>query len=123
MMNVYTGIVTTNAQGEAIAQLPSYFEKLNINYTYQLTIIGQFAQAIILREIEGNQFTVKTDKPNVKVSWLVTGVRNDPYAQEHRVIPEEEKKGDERGKYLYPEGYHQSSERSIALPPVNTPVK
>lgn len=123
MMNVYTGIVTTNAQGEAIAQLPSYFEKLNINYTYQLTIIGQFAQAIIGKEIEGNQFTVKTDKPNVKVSWLVTGVRNDPYAQEHRVIPEEEKKGEERGNYLYPEGYHQSSARSIAPLPANLPVR
>jgi hypothetical protein len=117
MMNVYTGTVTTNATGEAMAQLPIYFEKLNINYTYQLTVIGQFAQAIILEEINNNRFVIKTDKPNVKVSWLVTGVRNDPYAQEHRVVPEEDKKGEERGKYLYPEGYHALQEKSIASPP------
>lgn len=113
MMNVYTGTITTGENNEAIAQLPDYFEKLNINYTYQLTVIGQFAQAIVLQEIKGNRFTIKTDKSHVKVSWLVTGVRNDPYAQEHRVVPEENKKSGERGKYLYPQGYHASEEQSL----------
>jgi hypothetical protein len=124
MMNVYTGTITTNASGDAIAQLPAYFQKLNINYTYQLTVIGQFAQAIISEEINNNRFAIKTDKPNVKVSWLVTGIRNDPYAQEHRVVPEEEKKREERGKYLYPEGYHASPEKSIApVPEMDKPGK
>jgi hypothetical protein len=122
MLNVYTGTVTTNEAGEAIAELPGYFEALNISYTYQLTVVKQFAQAIVLEEIQHNRFTIKTDKPHVKVSWMVTGVRNDPYAREHRVVPETEKKSDEKGKYLYPEGYHFSQEKSIfqAPPPNDT---
>lgn len=105
MMNVYTGVVTTDANGVAVAELPSYFETLNIQYTYQLTVIKQFAQAIIQEEISDNKFTIKTDKPNVKVSWMVTGVRNDPYAKENRIKPEVEKSAADKGKYLYPAGY------------------
>ena len=36
----------------------------------------------------GINFGIKTDKPNVKVSWQRTGVRQDAYANAHRVIPE-----------------------------------
>ena len=77
MMNIYNGNVTTDNSGIAEVSLPSYFEALNIDFRYQLTVIGQFAQAIIKEEISGNHFTIQTDKPNVKVSWQVTGVRND----------------------------------------------
>jgi len=81
MMNIYNGIIVTDANGKATVQLPSYFEAENINFKYQLTCIGQFAQAIVSQEIANNQFVIATDKPNVKVSWEVTGVRNDLYAQ------------------------------------------
>ena len=117
MMNVYNGNITTASNGEAVVALPGYFEAGNIDYKYQLTVIGQFAQAIVLKEISNNQFTVKTDKPNVKVSWQVTGVRNDEYARKNRIVPEVDKKGDERGKYLQPELFGQPSDRGIgALP-------
>jgi hypothetical protein len=117
MMNVYAGVATTGSNGEGIAELPSYFQKLNINYTYHLTVMGGvFAQAIVFKEIESNRFIIKTNQPNVKVSWLVTGVRNDPYAQKNRVVPEEDKK-ENRGKYLNPEVYGLPMEKSIAPPP------
>jgi hypothetical protein len=114
MMNIYNGNVTTDANGEAVIKLPDWFEALNRDFRYQLTPIGQFAQAIVLTEIAGNQFTIKTDKPNVKVSWQVTGIRHDPYADAHRIPVEETKPADERGKYLYPELYGQPESMGIA---------
>lgn len=101
MMNVYNGNVYTNTEGNATVTLPDYFEALNIDFRYQLTPIGQFAQAIVLEEIAGNSFKIKTDKPNVKVSWQVTGVRNDTYAKENRVKVSVEKPTTEKGKLLY----------------------
>src|SRR5207302_10281558 len=80
MMNIYNGNVVTDERGEAVVALPSYFEALNRDFRYQLTVIGQFAQAIIMSEIKENRFQIKTDKPNVKVSWQVTGVRHDAFA-------------------------------------------
>jgi hypothetical protein len=54
-------------------------------------VIGQFAQAIVAQEIRNNRFTIKTDKANVRVSWLVTGVRHDAYASAHPLQVEVDK--------------------------------
>lgn len=78
MLNIYNGNITTDANGDATVVLPAYFEALNRDFRYQLTVIGQFAQAIVQDEIQANHFTIKTDKPGVKVSWQVTGIRQDP---------------------------------------------
>jgi hypothetical protein len=119
MMNVYNGNIVTDSTGTAIVQLPGYFEAENIDFKYQLTVIGTFAQAIIAEEIQNNQFVIKTDKPNVKVSWQVTGVRNDPYAQQNRVVPEVEKAPADKGKYLIPELYGKPATLTINAPPVD----
>jgi len=103
MMNVYNGNIVTDSNGEAIVNLPVYFEALNKDFRYQLTVIGEFAQAIIKEEIKGNSFSIMTDKPNIKVSWQVTGIRQDPWANEHRIQVEVEKPVEERGFYIAPE--------------------
>ena len=41
----------------------------------------------------------------MEVSWQVTGVRKDPYAESHRIVVEEIKGAGERGRYLHPELY------------------
>jgi hypothetical protein len=105
--------VITDENGEAVVKLPEYFQALNKDYRYQLTPIGQFAQCIVLKEIENNQFVIKTDKPHVKVSWQVTGVRQDPFANMYRIVPEVEKKPEERGYYLHPECYGQPRTKFI----------
>jgi hypothetical protein len=107
MMDIYNGNVTTDANGEATIQLPDWFQVLNRDFRYQLTTIGQFAQAMVSSEIKDNRFGIKTDKPNVKVSWQVTGIRQDPYAKAHRIPVEEDKPASEKGKYLYPAEYGQ----------------
>lgn len=113
VLNTYSGNVTTDNGGMATVELPDYFEALNTNYRYQLTVIGQFAQAIILREIENNSFIIKTDKPSVKVSWQVTGVRSDANLKLHPMAVEEEKLDTERGYYLTPQAFGQPDEKSI----------
>lgn len=113
MMNIYNGNVTTDANGEAVVNMPSYFEAENIDFRYQLTAVGTFAQAIVAKEIANNQFVIKTDKPNVKVSWMVTGVRNDVWAQNRRVVAEVDKAPKDKGKYLHPEFYGLGSDYKI----------
>ena len=102
MMNIYNGNLTTDANGDATVTMPPYFTALNRDFRYQLTCIGTFAQAIVLQKMRDNTFKVKTDKPNVEVSWQVTGVRQDAWANAHRIPNEENKTAAERGKYLYP---------------------
>jgi len=122
MMNVYNGNVTTDGRGEAWVDLPGYFEALNRDFRYQLTVLGQFAQAIVGEKILGNRFLIRTDKPGVEVSWQVTGIRNDPYARAHRLEVEPEKTGPERGHYLHPELYGASEAKRLfhELTPLKT---
>jgi trimeric autotransporter adhesin len=122
MMNVYNGNVVTNQRGLATVTLPDYFESLNRDFRYQLTVIGQFAQAIVAREVSGNRFTIKTNKPGVKVSWQVTGIRHDAYADANRIKVEVEKPPQEHGRYLHPELFGAPAEQAIGYlaPPMPT---
>jgi hypothetical protein len=113
MLNIYNGNTTTDERGEATVVLPDYFETLNRDFRYQLTPIGQIAQAAVIGEIRDNRFTIQTDKPGVTVSWQVTGVRQDPWANTHRITVEEAKPEAERSFYLHPEVHRQPETRSI----------
>ena len=113
MMNIYNGNVVTDANGDAVVPLPEWFETLNRDFRYQLTVIGQFAQAIVTAEVANHQFSIKTDKPAVKVSWQVTGIRQDAWANAHRIPVEEQKNARERGHYLSPELYGAPEEAGI----------
>jgi len=113
MKDMYDGTATTDATGNATIQLPKWFQALNRSFRYQLTPIGQFAQAIVATEVENNQFTIKTDKPYVKVSWQVTGTRHDAWANAHRIPVEVEKPKEERGYYIHPELFGQGQDKNI----------
>jgi hypothetical protein len=113
MKNIYDGVVITDAQGEATVELPDWFEALNGDFRYQLTVIGQFAQAIVAREIQNHEFAIKTSLPNVKVSWQVTGVRQDKWAKAHALVVEQQKEERLRGSYIHPELYGAPKEKGI----------
>jgi hypothetical protein len=115
MMNIYNGNVTTDAQGGAVVTLPEWFETLNRDFRYQLTVMGQFSQAIVASKVANHQFTIKTDKPNVEVSWQVTGIRQDAWANAHRIPVEASKAPAEQGFYLHPELFGAPAEKSIAV--------
>jgi hypothetical protein len=113
MKNIYDGNVTTDANSEAVVVMPDYFEALNRDFRYQLTVIGTFAQAIVAEKIKGNRFVIKTNAPNVEVSWQVTGIRQDAFANQNRIPVEEDKPDVERGYYLHPEAFDQPEKKSI----------
>lgn len=121
MMNVYNGVVTTDASGYAELTMPEYFEALNRDFRYQLTVLGpSFSQAIVSSEMVSNHFTIRTDHPGVKVSWQVTGIRQDAWANAHRIPVEVEKAGKEKGAYIHPELFGKAGD--VPLDMVNLPA-
>ena len=101
MMNVYNGNITTDEEGLAKVELPDYFEVLNEDFRYQLTVIGTFAQAIVAKKVQANAFYIRTNEPTVEVSWQVTGIRKDDYAQHRRIEVEADKEEEMMGKLLF----------------------
>jgi hypothetical protein len=113
MMNIYNGTAVLDTKGEAEIQLPDWFEALNRDFRYQLSCIGGFAPVYVAREIENNTFRVAGGTPGLKVSWQVTGVRHDAYAEAHRSPVEVEKPAGERGRYLYPDPVGASQDKAV----------
>jgi hypothetical protein len=105
MMNIYNGNITTDAGGFATVEMPAWFEALNREFRYQLTVMGKgsWARARVYEEIVDNQFVIQTDIPDTKVSWQVTGIRKDAYAEKNRIQVEEDKPAGEKGSCLHPE--------------------
>ena len=113
----YCGIETFNANGEVVAQLPEYYSAININASYQLTAVGAaMPDLYIKRKVdETNTFVIAGGVPGKEVSWLVISERNDPYMQHYTDQRDNiiDKPEEARGRYLMPELYGQSEEKSI----------
>jgi hypothetical protein len=83
---------------------------LNFEFRYQLTPIGAPAPGLyVASEVKGNQFQIAGQK----ISWQVTGIRQDPYANENRIQVEEMKTAADQGRFLYPKGYGATEESGI----------
>jgi len=121
MKNIYDGVVTTDGSGYATVTLPDWFGTLNSDFRYQLTVIDVFAQAIIAEKITNNHFTIRTDKPDVEVSWQVTGIRKDAWARTHPMAVELTKSPGERGKYLNPDAYGLARDKAMYADPDQSP--
>src|SRR5579863_9924242 len=67
----------------------------------------------VASKIQHNTFAIKTDKPGVEVSWMVTGIRQDAWANAHRIPLEVEKGAAEQGHYLHPELFGHTGEPDI----------
>ena len=116
MMNIYDGVIALDGRGQAVIDLPEWFGALNRDFRYQLTCIGGFAPVYIQDEIVDNRFTIAGGRPGLKVSWQVTGIRQDAYANAHRIPVEEMKPEGERGMYLNPTLFGQPETKGIAQP-------
>lgn len=105
VLNLYSGNVVLDASGEAVVQLPDWFEVINKDYRYQLTSIGAPGRDLyVADEVSEGRFKVAGGKAGGKVSWQVSGVRNDAWEKAHPMVVEADK-GTERGQYLTPELY------------------
>ena len=114
MKNIYDGVATLDSAGAAVVTLPDWFEALNENFRYQLTAIGAPGPNLyIAQEIKDNQFSIAGGTPGMKVSWQVTGIRHDPYAEANRIPVEQDKTPDEQGKYIYPAGYGEAPDNVV----------
>jgi len=75
--------------------------------------IGEFAQAVVGQKINNHQFTFEPAHPNVEVSWQVTGLEPDAYAEAQPLIVEQEKEAKLRGFYICPELCGPPQEKQI----------
>jgi hypothetical protein len=71
--------------------------------------------AKVVREVRDNRFTLRTSAPGTKVSWQVTGIRHDAFAEKHRIPVEEDKPEAERGRYLHPVEHGQPAGKGIPI--------
>lgn len=113
MKNIYDGVVTLGTDGAATVTMPNYFGALNIEYRYQLTCIGGQAMVFIAEEMTQNHFKIAGGKPGMKVSWQVTGVRNDAAAVSRPMKIEVDKVGYEVGRYMNPEAFGKPASQRI----------
>jgi hypothetical protein len=114
MKNVYDGVVTLDAAGTATIDLPDWFESLNRDYRYQLTAMGSAAPNLhVSGGVAGNRFSVAGGKAGQQVSWQVTGIRKDVWAEANRVQVEVAKTGEDQGLYLHPELHGQPASKGI----------
>jgi hypothetical protein len=126
MKNVYDGIVVLDRKGKAEIELPDWFGALNKDFRYQLTAIGAPGPNLYIAEEisdkttnytsnnKNSRFKIAGGTSGMKVSWQVTGIRKDPWANDHRIEVEEEKPAKERGYYLHPDLYSQPEEKGIS---------
>jgi len=104
MMNVYNGTVVLGSDGGATVELPDWFEALNRDYRYQLTAIGKPAPNLhISKEVTEGSFSIAGGKAGQKVSWQLTGIRQDAWANANRIPVEAMKQPEDRGRYLHPD--------------------
>jgi len=114
MMNIYNGNVELDTNGEAIVIMEEWFDVLNKDFRYQLTAIGAPGPNLhIAEELNGNKFKIAGGTQGMKVSWMLTGIRQDPHAEMHRVKVEEDKPTEYKGFYLNAEAYGLPFEKSI----------
>ena len=112
VLNLYRGNIILDANGEAVVELPDYFESINKNFSYNLTPIGSPVNLYIKEKIENGQFKIAGGEPNMEVSWTVYAERNDKYLQTYPGSKQVEVDKRQPGKYLSPELYGQPQEKA-----------
>ena len=129
LKNFYDGLVTLDGKGEAKIELPDWFGAVNKDIRYQLTPIGGPGPNLCIAEeiSESNtnysnqgssgskksHFKIAGGTSGIKVSWQVTGIRNDPYAKAYPLQVEEDKPDKERGYYIHPDLFGKPEEKAV----------
>ena len=112
--NIYDGVARLDKDGAAWVELPEWFEALNEGFRYQLTAIGGAAPNLHVAEvISGNRFKISGGEGGMNVCWQVTGSRKDPWAAANPFVVEQEKREEDRGRYIDPSLYDAPEEQRI----------
>ncbi|HMS57187.1 MAG TPA: hypothetical protein PKA27_17520, partial [Fimbriimonadaceae bacterium] len=114
--NIYNGTITTDEQGQAWVELPSYYNDINRDPRIQLTVDDESDEFVMVKAVggvKGNGFRIRTSRGNIKVYWEVKAVRNDAYVQKYGAPVEVNKKEGEKGKYQHPDLYGAPQEMAM----------
>ena len=77
-----------------------------------MTAIGAPASRLyVAREVTGTSSRLR---PGGRVSWQVTGIHHDAYANAHRIPVAEDKPAVEQGRHLHPHVFGQAEGQLIA---------
>jgi hypothetical protein len=124
MKNIYDGVVQLDEDGSGWVQLPQWFEALNGDFRYQLTPVGGSAPGLhVAEELSENRFKIGGGQDGMKVCWQVTGSRKDPAAAAHPFEVEQDKREEERGRYLEPGLYDAPEAQSLMGGPTKEAVE
>ncbi len=86
VLNTYSGNVTLDENGEAVVEMPEWFEPINKDPRYHLTPVGGAAPRLHVAEpMHDGRFKIAGGEPGLRVSWRVTAVRDDPAARRYKV--------------------------------------
>ncbi len=114
MLNVYSGNVMLDAAGEAVVELPDWFEALNGDFRYQLTAVGAPAPNLhVAEKVRGGRFAIAGGAPGMEVSWQITATRRDPVASREPMAVESAKPATEVGRYVNPEPYGRPASEAV----------
>ncbi|MDD4148623.1 MAG: hypothetical protein PHE33_01200 [Bacteroidales bacterium] len=113
VLNLYRGNIVLDQNGEAIVDLPEYFESINTNFSYNLTPIGAAVNLYIKEKINNGQFKIAGGNPNMEVSWTVYAERNDAYVQKYPNAKAVEVEKRQKGTYIHPDLYGQPKEKAM----------
>jgi trimeric autotransporter adhesin len=80
-----------------------------------LTSLSGLQEVAVAKEIANNRFTIQSQRPRSKISWQVTGIRHDRYANAHRTQVIVPKAKADQGKYLYPQLYGKPRREGIGF--------
>src|ERR671923_12617 len=113
----------TGVYGSSGSGLAAFLDG-NVRITGNLTITGTLQKgggsfkidhpldpANKYKNNNSSRFRLAGGASRMKVSWQVTGIRKDPWANAHRIPVEEDKPANERGYYTYPELFMVSQKR------------
>lgn len=124
-VNLYRGEIKTDQQGRATITLPTWFEALNEDALYQVSVIddadtSSFVMAKISQRLKNGKFKIRTSAPNITVSWQVSARRHDPTSNFYPLEVERNKTKDEKGKYFAPEAYGKDPSFAMGYNPSQT---
>ena len=123
MMSVHNGNVVLDGRGEAAVEMPDWFEAANRDFRYQLTAIGAPGPNLhVAEKLSGTTFKIAGGEPGMEVSWMVTGIRSDRFAEANRVVVEAPKSPKDVGRLLHPGLYGRDSASDID-PVQSAPVR
>jgi hypothetical protein len=76
--------------------------------------MGQAAPDLHVKsKLHGGAFSIGGGNAGQEVSWQLTGIRQDAWADAHRIPVEEQKPAAERGLYLHPVEHGQAAAKGI----------